>query len=44
MHLCAQPYRSKNLEQFTAEYPLNPSQIEDLQLAASQLRGAARRS
>jgi len=44
MHLCAQPYRSKNLEQFTAEYSLNPSQIEDLQLAASQLRGAARRS
>ena len=32
------------MEQFTAEYPLNPSQIEDLRLAASKLLGAARRS
>lgn len=32
------------MEQFTAEYPLNPSQIEDLRLAASLLLGATRRS
>jgi len=32
------------LELFPPEYPLNSSQIEDLQLAASKLRGAARRS
>jgi hypothetical protein len=32
------------LEHFPAEYPLNPSQIEDLQLAASKLLGATRRS
>ncbi len=32
------------MEPFTPEYPLNPSQIEDLRLAASKLLGASRRS
>jgi hypothetical protein len=36
--------RSKDLDAFTREHQLSPSQIEDLQLASSKLLGAARRS
>lgn len=32
------------MELFTTEYPLSPSQIEDLRLASSKLLGAARRN
>lgn len=44
MLLCSRESRSKALDLATHEHQLNPSQIEDLRLAASKLLGAARRS